>query len=176
MTTTDATHAVELDVPVHEVDREIYVMPAFATLTVADLAASRAWYAALGFVELAVLPPGADSEVSTHPVLVHLRRYRYQDLLLVPSDDDREGSPTHGARALLSFAHTGPLEQLETLASALSDLGTGAVDGPRTTPWFAVELEATDPDGHVVVLTARSDTPPPPSFVDDLDAATAGQP
>lgn len=152
----------EIEVPVHRIDRDIYGMPAFATLTVSDLAASRAWYASLGFVELAVMPPG-----QAEPYLVHLRRYRYQDLLLVPGEPDLVG----GDAARISFAHTGPLEELDDVAGRLSDLGVGRVDGPARTPWYAIELVAHDPDGHVVVLTARSDDPPPQAWNDEVEAS-----
>lgn len=139
------------EVPVPEIDREIYAMPMFATLPVRDLDASRAWYAALGFVELAVMPaPNGSIQ------LVHLRRYRYQDLLLVPSG---EGDVSGSAR--ISFAHSAPVDELDDVAAALREIGRGEVAGPRTMPWQAVELEARDPDGHVVVLTAPPQGPRP---------------
>ncbi len=139
------------EVPVPEIDREIYAMPMFATLPVRDLDASRAWYAALGFVELAVMP-GSDGS----PQLVHLRRYRYQDLLLVLAEDgDTSGS------ARISFAHSGPVEELDDVAATLREIAAGEVAGPRTMPWRAVELESRDPDGHLVVLTAPPQGPPP---------------
>src|SRR5215472_2998249 len=60
---------------------EIYPMPMFATLSVADVAAVSAWYqAALGFgVVFSMLGPAGT------PALVHLRRHKYQDVLLVPA-------------------------------------------------------------------------------------------
>ena len=152
----------QLEVPVHRVDRAIYAMPAFATLRVRDLAVSRAWYRSLGFVELAVMPPG-----SAEPSVVHLRRYRYQDLLLVPGEPDLAG----GGATRISFAHTGPLRELDDMAERLSALGSGRVDGPSRTPWYAVELVAHDPDGHVVFLTARSDDPPPHWWIDEVEAS-----
>ncbi len=146
----------DFEIPIPEIDREIYVMSMFATLPVKDLDASRAWYAALGFVELAVMP-APDGSVQ----VVHLRRYRYQDLLLVPA----EGEVSAGG-ARVSFAHTAPIEDLETVADALREVGYGEVTGPSTTPWHAIELEARDPDGHVVVLTGQSPAPPPEGWED----------
>src|SRR5262249_50155191 len=71
--------ALNVETPDPALDLSIYVMPAFATLTVSDLAASRRWYVeGLGFAVLAEVP-GPSGEVA----LVHLRRWRYQDLLLV---------------------------------------------------------------------------------------------
>lgn len=139
------------EVPVPQIDRGIYAMPMFATLPVADLERSRAWYGAFGFVELAVMP-APDGAVQ----LVHLRRYRHQDLLLVPAGGEAVRNTTR-----LSFAHAGPLEDLDVVADALRGLGTGEVAGPAPTPWRAIELEARDPDGHLVVLTAASPEPAP---------------
>ena len=150
------------EVPAPVIDRDIYVMPMFATLPVADLELSRAWYAALGFVELAVMP-APDGSVQ----LVHLRRYRYQDLLLVPAGED--GAVRNTTR--VSVAHTGELAELDALAEAVRAVGGGEVVGPTTTPWRAVELEARDADGHVVVLTAQS-TEPPPEGWDEFVAST----
>lgn len=66
------------------IDTEIYAMPGFVTLQVDDLARSTRWYVeGLGFVVLAEIPgPGGT------PVLVHLRRHRYQDILLVARRPD----------------------------------------------------------------------------------------
>ena len=53
----NAGSAAEVEVPVPAIDLSIYVMPAFATLTVSDLAASRRWYVeGLGFAVLAEVP------------------------------------------------------------------------------------------------------------------------
>jgi catechol 2,3-dioxygenase-like lactoylglutathione lyase family enzyme len=121
------------------VDRDVYPMPAFVTFPVTDLAASTRWYEALGFVVLATLP-GPDGT----DALVHLRRQRYQDLLLVP------GPPAPGPR--VSFA--AGEEDLTERAALVRDAGGGSVEGPLDTPWFSRDLVTTDPDGHVVVLTA----------------------
>ena len=146
----------EFEVPRPEIDRGIYAMPMFATLPVADLDRSRVWYATLGFVELAVMPgPGGAVQ------LVHMRRYRYQDLLLVPGDGPDVRDATR-----LSFAHTGAVDELDDVANALRELGGGEVAGPSTTPWRAIELEARDPDGHLVVLTAAPVEPAPEGWDD----------
>src|SRR5262249_23143771 len=60
---------------------EIYPMPMFATIAVRDVAAITAWYeAALGF-GVVFKAPSADGQ----PMLVHLRRRKYQDLLIILS-------------------------------------------------------------------------------------------
>lgn len=153
-------HAPGIEVPEHRIDREIYAMPAFVTFEVGDLDDARTWYEALGFVLLAELGAGPGR-------LLHMRRYRYQDVLLVTARP-ADAPGTRGVGARTSFAHTGPLGQLDEVADALRELGRGSVRGPERTPWHAVELEATDADGHRVVLTARADTPPPQELLDDL--------
>src|SRR5438132_972220 len=58
---------------------DIYPMPAFAQLQVADLDRATRWYTnILGFRVIFAMP-GHDGS----PQLIHLRRSRYQDLLLV---------------------------------------------------------------------------------------------
>ena len=93
----------EPQLPSAEIDRGIYVMPQFVTFEVSDMAAARRWYAnGLGFVELAVLPgPAGD------PALVHLRRFRYQDILLVPASEPSSGaSPRRAGSRLLRVTKT----------------------------------------------------------------------
>lgn len=98
---------------------------------------------------------------------MHLRRCRYQDLLLVPGEPGMVGCDA----VRISFAHTGPPEEPDDVAARLSDLGVGRVDGPARTPWYAIELAAHDPDGQVVVLTARSNDPPPRAWIDQVEAS-----
>src|SRR5690606_23908566 len=58
-----------------EISNEFYVMPAFVTLAVRDLQASAQWYQdVLNFRTLFEVPGQ----------LVHLRREKYQDILLKP--------------------------------------------------------------------------------------------
>ncbi|HXV94483.1 MAG TPA: VOC family protein, partial [Pseudonocardia sp.] len=72
-----------VEVPIPRVDTEIYAMSMFTTLEVTDLARSRDfWTQALDFVVLAEMP-GPDGA----PMLVHLRRWRYQDVLLVQAHE-----------------------------------------------------------------------------------------
>lgn len=139
--------------PVHTIDRDIYGMPLFVSLQVSDLAASSRWYQqAMGFVELAVLP-GADGSAG----LIHLRRYRYQDLLLRPAEAPL--SPSSGVTVGVAFA--GTIDELRSQAATARSLAAGDVEGPIETPWHTVDVRFRDPDGHRLVLTARSSEPPP---------------
>ncbi|MGI8574412.1 MAG: VOC family protein [Egibacteraceae bacterium] len=155
--------STEFEVPIPTIDRSIYAMPAFATLTVADIETSVRWYTeGLGFVVLASMP-AADGT----PMLVHLRRYRHQDLLIVPARDASE--PT-GAGPRLSFAAPDMTEH-EAAADRASALGLGDVEGPAPTPWFTVDTTFTDPDGYEVVFTSRSDEAPPREWNDAVRAS-----
>ena len=131
-----------------DIDRSIYPMPAFATLRVADLERSTRWYVeGLGFEILAELPgPGGTT------ALVHLRRARYQDLLLVSAAD---GKPGLG----LSFAAGD--DDLARRAKRLAGTPGGSHEGPQPTPWRTLDLVATDPDGNQVTLTQLPDEEPP---------------
>ena len=65
------------------VSRAIYGMPMFATLAARDIGATVSWYTGgLDFIELFTVPgPGGGS------VLVHLRRWQFQDLLVRPAHE-----------------------------------------------------------------------------------------
>lgn len=122
-----------------EITRDIYGMPAFVTFTVADLARTVDWYTqALDFIVLFEMPGG---------MLVHLRRWRYQDILV------RQGESPTGGQWTYSVMAT--VEQLDGIATRARTHGGGTVDGPTDTRWNTRDLRVTDPDGYTVVYTAR---------------------
>ncbi|GAA1346870.1 VOC family protein [Falsarthrobacter nasiphocae] len=121
------------------IDRSIYAMPMFASLIVRDLAAAEQLYAAAGFVTLASIP---DHEGA--PAVLHLRREKYQDILLV------KGTPSPGSTTV-SFAASDV--DLVSVAEHLRSAGAD-VAGPAPTPWFSTDLTFTDTDGNTVTLTA----------------------
>lgn len=130
------------------IDTEVYAMPGFVTFEVDDLVRSTRWYVqGLGFVVLAELP-GPDGT----PVLVHLRRHRYQDVLLVaPRAGDTEQDRVRGLG--VRYSVRAGAEDLEHRAQVARAVGDGHVDGPARTPWNTVDLVCRDPDGYEVVLT-----------------------
>ena len=145
------------DPPSTQIDRDIYVMPQFATFTVSDLDAASQWYVdGLGFVVLATMHDPAGTAQ-----LVHLRRFRYQDILLVPGGDARD---TGDAGIHVSIA-AGP-ENLEARARTARGVDGGSVDGPTRTAWNTRDVTFHDDDGHEVVFTA-------PVAIDDMDPALA---
>ena len=82
-------------------------------------------------------PDGSDA-------LVHLRRLRYQDVLLVP------GRPTPGPWVSSAAGE----DDLAERAALLRRSRGGSVEGLVDTPWSSRDPVATDPGGHVAVLTA----------------------
>lgn len=133
---------------------EIYPMPMFATLAVADVAGVSRWYAeALGFGTVFAAPP-----VNGQPSLMHLRRGKYQDLLLVPARNDAAYQPP--TSLTLTF-QASDVDELAAQARAVACVGVSAVEGPLDTPWNTRDLRVTDPAGHRLIFTSRQANPDP---------------
>lgn len=119
--------------------RGIYGMPAFATIPTTDLAASvDFWTRGLGFIELFGVPGR----------LVHLRRWAFQDVLLVAAPSVPEQAPA------ISFSFAYVLSQLDSVAESCRALRPEAVDGPQDTPWNTRDVEVITPENARIVLTA----------------------
>ncbi|MEU7150942.1 VOC family protein [Streptomyces sp. NPDC045456] len=117
----------------------IYGMPAFVTIPTSDLAASvDFWTRGLGFFELFGIPGR----------LVHLRRWAFQDVLLVPA----ENAPTQPPAMSCSFACV--LSQVDPLAEACRALRPDSVEGPRDTPWNTRDVTVITPESARIVFTA----------------------
>ncbi|MEU5759551.1 VOC family protein [Nocardia sp. NPDC047648] len=122
-----------------ELFRGIYGMPAFATIPTSDLAASvDFWTRGLGFFELFGIPGR----------VVHLRRWAFQDVLLVPAESIPEQQPT------VSFSFACVLNQVDSLVEACRALRPNSVDGPRDTPWNTRDVAVTTPENARIVFTA----------------------
>jgi Glyoxalase/Bleomycin resistance protein/Dioxygenase superfamily len=136
------------------VSRAIYGMPMFATLAARDIGATVSWYTGgLDFIELFTVPgPGSG------PILVHLRRWQFQDLLVRPA----HGQVTPGNGCVLSFAAV--YGEIDVLAERAQAHGGGRVEGPADTPWNTRDLTTTDPDGNLVIFTAAR----PPELTDPV--------
>lgn len=123
---------------------EIYPMPMFPILVCADVATTAAWYQeALGFDEVFAILDGPG------PRMVHLRRRRLQDVMLV------EGGP--GPR--IRFDADGELDDLVERATGASAQASSSVGEIEVTPWNTREVAVIDPDGHALVFGARHDNP-----------------
>ena len=131
---------------------EIYPMPIFVKIVVADVAAVQAWYErALGFSTIFAMP-AADGQ----PSLVHLRRNKYQDVLLVRGQPDGSASQS----VTLNF-NTDDVDALAAAARSVPALGRFALSGPADTPWNTRDLTVTVLGGHQLVFTARQANPDP---------------
>lgn len=129
---------------------EIYPMPMFATISVADVTAVSEWYQqALGF-SVVFAAPGA--------ALVHLRRRKYQDLLIVASRGASSAAPSS---LTISFSADGEIDEVAARAHAAPRAGASSVAGPTATPWNTLDLRVTDPAGHHLIFTARNPNPDP---------------
>jgi hypothetical protein len=127
-----------IDAAPAEIYREIYPMPMFVIAPTIDLEASKAfWIEGLGFVDLFSVPGQ----------ITHLRRWAFQDVLLVP------GTPETGEAALkVSFSCV--LAEIDPIAAACERLAPGSVEGPEEKPWNSIELTVTTPERTRVVMTA----------------------
>jgi hypothetical protein len=135
--------------------RGIYAMPAFVTIPTSDLAVSADfWTRGLGFIELFSIPGR----------IVHLRRWAFQDVLLVPAASVPEQPPAMG----VSFACV--LGQVESLVEACRALCPNSVDGPRDTPWNTRDVEVITPENARIVFTAAKPFDPTSQEAKDLAA------
>lgn len=118
----------------------IYGMPMFVTVPTSDLDRSTTfWTEGLGFIELFSVPGQ----------LVHLRRWAFQDVLLVPATESGDDGPP-----AMSVSFSCVLDQIAGLVESARRHGARQVDGPRDTPWNTCDIEVIAPEGTRVVLTA----------------------
>lgn len=154
--------------------RGIYGMPMFVTVPTRDLEGSAEfWAEAFGFFTLFDIPGK----------LVHLRRWAFQDVLLVPAGDesapaDGNAAPAASAtsstpeiagipRVAVSFSCV--LSQIETIAETCDRLIPGCVRGPRSTLWNSLEVEVTTPENVRVIFTAAKPLDPNGEQADNME-------
>lgn len=141
------------DVEPPEIYRGIYGMPMFVTIPTSDLAASvDFWVRGLGFVDLFTIPDR----------LTHLRRWAFQDALLVPAGT--------GEVPAMSVSFACVLAQIDAIAQACESLVPGCTIGPAPTPWNTVDLQVITPENARVVLTAARPLEPGSKAARDLQA------
>jgi uncharacterized glyoxalase superfamily protein PhnB len=127
---------------------EVYPMPVFATLRVHAIGEVATWYEKT----LDFRPMFTTADPDGHPMLIHLRRRKYQDLLLVPAASDAQAGPT---TLTLSFSADEDIDALAERARSIPRVGRSKVEGPLDTPWNTRDVRVTDPAGHAIVLTSR---------------------
>lgn len=135
--------------------RGIYAMPMFVTIPTSNLAASTDfWVRGFGFIELFSIPGQ----------VVHLRRWAFQDVLLVPVAADAAAVEVPGVS--VSFACV--LTEIDPLVAACTELVPGGVAGPRDTPWGTRDVEVITPERAHVVFTAARELDPDSQEARDL--------
>ncbi|SMD19664.1 VOC family protein [Kibdelosporangium aridum] len=135
--------------------RGIYGMPAFATIPTSDLAESvDFWTRGLGFFELFSIPG----------TLVHLRRWAFQDVLLVSAASVAQEAPA------MSFSFACVLSQVGSLVEACRALRPDSVDGPRDTPWNTRDVAVITPENARIVFTAAKPFDPDSQEARNLEA------
>lgn len=135
--------------------RGIYGMPAFATIPTSDLAESvDFWTRGLGFFELFSIPG----------TLVHLRRWAFQDVLLVSAASVAQEAPA------MSFSFACVLSQVDPLVEACRALRPNSVDGPRDTPWNTRDVAVITPENARIVFTAAKPFDPDSQEARNLEA------
>lgn len=123
---------------------DFYPMPMFVNLEVSNLDLSAEWYhQALGF-----------HVVYRVPGLVHLRRARYQDVLLFPSESGGLDSPGKG---IVIQLQAGEVSVDEIAENARQSTPT-SVEGPLDRPWNVREVTVQDPDGYRLRFSEPIDT------------------
>lgn len=138
-----------------EIYRQFYGMPMFTLSLADDLDASRDfWVDGLGFIDLFTIPGQ----------VTHLRRWAFQDVLLVPGE--RDAQP---AAVSVNFACV--LNQIDDIKKRCENLAPGCTDGPREMPWNSVELTVITPEHTRVVMTAARPIAPDSALADDLRAS-----
>jgi catechol 2,3-dioxygenase-like lactoylglutathione lyase family enzyme len=130
---------------------DIYPMPLFPQLAVADVGAATAWYEVLGF-----------KTVFSMPVMAHVRFRKYADVMLV---DDRArtgqealpGPRGQGVSVYLTL-EDGSIDDVVARAEA-ADIDP--VRGPGETSWNTREVAFRDPDGYEFVFSEVADSERP---------------
>lgn len=141
-----------LDAEPPEIHRGLYGMPMFMTLPTSDLAASvDFWVRGLGFIDLFSVPGR----------LTHLRRWAFQDVLLVPGD-----RPAAAPAAAVNVACV--LRQIDEVRTACEELVPGCTSGPHAMPWNSVELQVITPENTRVTMTAARPLDPRSAEAQDL--------
>ncbi|ROQ16634.1 MULTISPECIES: VOC family protein [unclassified Curtobacterium] len=145
------------DVVAPEPFHGIYGMPSFVTIPTTDLAASvDFWTRGLGFFDLFSVPGQ----------LVHLRRWAFQDVLLVPTASAPDQAPAPAVS--VSFACV--LNQIDALVTACRAHDAGVVSEPRDTPWGTRDVEVITPEKVRVVFTAAKPFEPTSQTAKNLEA------
>lgn len=133
----------------------IYPMPAFVSLAATDLSATVHFFT--DALDFGVMFSGPD--VDGIPMLVHLRRARYQDVLVRQARSTGERSDA----LVVNFA-AADAAAIDALEERVRAAGATIVSPAADTPWNTHDLTVADPDGHRFTFTARAANDQPGDF------------
>jgi predicted lactoylglutathione lyase len=139
----------------------IYPMPAFVALTARDLMATAAFFTEA--LDFGVVFSGP--EVNGIPLLVHLRRARYQDVLI------RQGAARAASDAMTVAFAAADAAAVDSLQARVERAGGRVVSPAADTPWNTHDLTVTDPDGNRFTFTARATRPQAQTFAETMENA-----
>ncbi|MFC0602170.1 VOC family protein [Streptomyces palmae] len=144
----------DLDAVAPEPYSGFYGMPVYSSLPTRDLAASKDfWVRGLGFIDLFSIPGQ----------VVHLRRWAFQDVLLVPGEQAAQ-TPA------MSICFSCVPSQIEEIAARCEEFVPGCTSGPREMPWNSLELTVVTPENARVVMTAARPIDPDSAQAESLRA------
>src|SRR5690606_27773548 len=95
----------------------------------------------------------AGPEVDGIPVLVHLRRARYQDVLI------RQGMAEPASDAMTVAFAAADAAAVDALQARVERAGGRVLSAAADTPWNTHDLTVADPDSNRFTFTARADQP-----------------
>ena len=128
----------------NEGHEDIYPMPIFITLTVDNAQVSADWYnKALNFRTIFALNDPITNELN----FAHLRRKKYQDILLVKGITDKTKN-TQGI--IVTFQ---AWEDIDVLTNHAKENGTLVMVEPHDTLWNTRDVTFQDLDGYVINFT-----------------------
>ncbi|UTH16314.1 VOC family protein [Macrococcus epidermidis] len=117
---------------------EFYQMPLFNKLLVKDIEKAEKWYRHnLGFQSVFKFR-NKENEV----IMNHLRLLKYQDIMLIHSDDFKSGNG-----CFINIL----VDDIETIAKSISE--KYVLQLLEQMPWNAMEMTIVDPDGYQITLT-----------------------
>lgn len=117
---------------------EFYQMPLFIKILVRDIEKAEKWYLhTLGFQSVFKFR-NEENEV----IMNHLRLEKYQDIMLIQSDDYKSGNG-----CFINIL----VDDIETIASSISE--KYILQPLDQMPWNAMEITVVDPDGYQITLT-----------------------
>lgn len=125
-------------------NEDIYPMPVFLTLTIENVQASADWYnKTLNFRTIFSMNDSVTNELN----FVHLRRKKYQDILLIKGTTDKAKNADGIAVTFQAW------EDIDSLTDKAKENGALVTVEPHDTLWNTRDVTFQDLDGYVINFT-----------------------